>query len=72
MAFILAKFLRAAGSFMLRLLKEEAPVRYSHFYDRTEATHDKLVRSLGLDEDTSPPVESLVDTAISEFEKVSS
>ena len=69
MGFLYAGNLKAAGDYVLKLLKEKNSVRYSeHFYDGSEELPRKLRIAFGFEPDDEwNSVEILVDEAVGEL-----
>ena len=60
---------RSAGKYLLDRLLDATKLPYSTFYDGTDATHDQLTKSVGLEDDGWYSPEHLVDLAVYELEE---
>lgn len=66
------ELLNQAGAYLLSVLKQETPIRYSRFYDGTDATRHKLIAGVGIDERDADwySVEAIIDDAVVLFEHI--
>jgi hypothetical protein len=73
MGFAYEHDIERAGLYLLGLLKSEAAVRYSRFYDGTDETQAELIRGMGFDpngDDYVPDCpEVFMDVAVAQLEQ---
>jgi hypothetical protein len=69
MGYSAASAIEGAGKYLLDRLLAATKLPYSTFFDGTDATHDQLTKSVGLEDDGWYSPEHLVDLAVYELEE---
>jgi hypothetical protein len=69
MSYFCETVLKAAGDYLLGLLKSEGAVRYSRYYNEKDGTHEALLRGMGLDEEECDSPECAMDDAVAQLEE---